>query len=401
MEKHNSSQSRFHLWMPNIFEYKGGIQVYSAFFLQALQYLDPTAQYNVFLKQDTDAARPTAKLEYLSHTRFSFSGNWPWLIRTQMFASQLLFQGLLLHPTLVFVQHLHFASVAYMLKHLTNVPYWIVVYGLEAWNVKNPLLQKALHSADHILAISDYTRRRLVQEQQISPNKISLLPNPIDFNRFSIQPKPAYLLERYQLRPEQPVILTVARLAETERYKGYDQILAALTEIRQTIPDIHYVIVGKGPDQARIEQLILQRDLQGHVTLTGFVPDSELSDHYNLCDLFAMPSKREGFGFVYLEALACGKPVIGGNQDGAVDALCQGKLGILVDPDNIAEIAQTIVQILQRRYEHPLLYQPERLRQAVIENFGFERFTQTLAGYLSTQLGQSDECNAHHPFSHS
>ncbi len=116
--------------------------------------------------------------------------------------------------------------------------------------------------------------------------------------------------------------------------------------------------------------------------MTGFVPDEELCAHYNLCDVFAMPSKGEGFGIVYLEALACGKPTLGGNQDGAIDALCHGELGVLVDPDDVGAIAQTLIQILQGTYPHPIMYQPEILRQKVIDVFGFERFKQTLADLI-------------------
>jgi len=115
------------------------------------------------------------------------------------------------------------------------------------------------------------------------------------------------------------------------------------------------------------------------------VPDEELSDHYNLCDVFAMPSKREGFGIVYLEALACGKPALGGNQDGAVDALCAGKLGALVDPDDIEAIAQSLIHMLQGTYPNPLMYQPEALRQAVIDTYGMEAFQRRLANLLREQ----------------
>ncbi|MDB9457867.1 glycosyltransferase, partial [Dolichospermum circinale CS-545/17] len=213
-----------------------------------------------------------------------------------------------------------------------------------------------------------------------------ILPCQFEPSRFQLAPKPAYLLEKYGLRREQPIVLTVARLAEVERYKGYDQVLQALPQIRQQIPDVHYIIVGKGNDKTRIEQLITQLGLQDCVTLAEFIPDQQLCDYYNLCDVFAMPSKREGFGIVYLEALACGKPVLGGNQDGATDALCHGKLGALVNPDDVDEIAQTIIQILQSTYPNPLMYQPESLRQQVIDTFGFEQFQKTLAGYLHRSL---------------
>ena len=99
-----------------------------------------------------------------------------------------------------------------------------------------------------------------------------------------------------------------------------------------------------------------------------------------------MPSKREGFGIVYIEALACGKPVLGGNRDGAIDALCHGELGVLVDPDDTHAIAKALIEILQKTYPNSLIYQPELLRQKAIATFGFDRFQQTLTHYLGFNL---------------
>src|SRR5262249_26054671 len=148
----------------------------------------------------------------------------------------------------------------------------------------------------------------------------------------------------------QPVILTVARLAEPERYKGYDRVLAALPAVRAAVPNVHYILVGRGPDSKRIRRLIHELKLEESVTMTGFVRDHELCDHYNLCDVFAMPSKGEGFGIVYLEALACGRPVLAGNKDASAEPLLNGELGVLVDPDNVEEIASALKQILQRTH---------------------------------------------------
>jgi glycosyltransferase involved in cell wall biosynthesis len=365
-----------HLWFPDIFEFKGGIQVYSAFLLEALQSLYPKIEYDVFLKHDT---RLLPGFSFLTNTRFHFAGAWSLSLRTFVFAAQILGHGLWQRPNLVIASHLNFTAAAYLLKRLTGIPYWTVVHGVDAWNITNPILKIALHHADRILAVSSYTRDRLLKEQNLDPEKISLLPNTFDHNRFNIAGKPIHLLDKYGLKPEQPVILTVARLASDDGYKGYDQILQALPEIKCQLPDIHYIIVGKGDDLPRIQQLITQLNLQDCVTLAGFVPDDELCNHYNLCDVFAMPSRGEGFGIVYLEALACGKPTLGGNQDGAIDALCQGKLGALVDPFDVNIIAQTLIQILQGTYPNSLLYQPEVLRQKVIDIFGFKCFKQTLA----------------------
>lgn len=377
-----NTEKNIHLWIPNIFEYKGGIQVYSRFLLSALQTTYPSIRYDVLLKHDNYT---TSNASYSHNIYFHYAGFAFLPIRTFVYAVQIIGTALWKKPILVLSTHINFIIAAYWLKKITRIPYWAVVHGIDAWNIQKPALKAALHYADKIIAVSSYTRDRLLNEQNLDPAKVSLLPNTFDASRFQITPKPQHLLNRYGLTAEQPTILTVARLDITERYKGYDQILEALPAIRRQIPNVHYLIVGKGSDRPRIEQLITQLNLQDCVTLTGFIPDEELCDHYNLCDVFAMPSKGEGFGIVYLEALACGKPTLGGNQDGAIDALCQGELGALVDPDDVGEITQTLIQILQRTYLHPTMYQPEALRQKVIDAFGFDRFKQTLADLIHSQ----------------
>jgi glycosyltransferase involved in cell wall biosynthesis len=381
--KESLQKSKLHLWIPNIFEFKGGIQVYSAFFIEALQTIlhENNVEYEIFLKHDAQAS---PNFQLAKNTQFHFTGACPLPLRTAAYAISILAHGLAQKPSLAIATHLNFTVAAYWLKRLAGIPYWTVAHGVEAWNIQRPALQTALQHADRILAVSNYTRDRLLKEQNLDPDKISILPNTFDPYRFQVSEKPDYLLKRHDLKPEQPVILTVNRLCRSESYKGYDKILEALPQIRQTIPHVHYIIGGKGDDRPRLKQLIQQLQLQDCVTLAGFIPDRELGDYYNLCDLFAMPSKSEGFGIVYLEALSCGKPTLGGNRDGAIDALCHGELGALVDPDDVATIARTTIQILQGTYPNPLIYQPEALRQKAIERYGFDRFKQTLATHLES-----------------
>jgi glycosyltransferase involved in cell wall biosynthesis len=367
------------IWIPGLFESKGGIQVYSAYFLDAIRSIYPDSQHKIFLKHDLPSQVPPT----LTNTIYLTSGKTSPGIRTAAFATQLIQTSLRHPPNLIVSTHLNFVLAAWILKKLKNIPYWTVAHGIDAWNIQSPLLKIALKDAERILAVSHYTRDRLLTEQNLDPAKIVVLPNTFDRDRFKITTKPQDLLDKYKLTPQQPIILTVARLAEVERYKGYDRILEALPTIRKSIPDIHYILVGKGEDRSRIEQLIAKLNLQDCVTLAGFVPDEQLCDYYNLCDVFAMPSKREGFGIVYLEAMACGKPCLGGDRDGAIDALCDGELGALVNPDDVESIAQTLIQILQGTYPNPLMYQPELLRAKVIDIYGFDRFQQTLGNLLA------------------
>lgn len=379
----NQKKYNFHLWLPDIFAFKGGIQVYSSFLLEAIQTIDREANYSVFLKHDREYQSNNL---YLPNTNFHFTGKIPLSLRTPFFATQLIANGIVQKPDLIITTHLNFTVAAYWLKHLLGIPYIAIAHGVEAWNITNPKRQTALKYADKILAVSNYTRQRLLQEQDLDPSKISILPNTFDSDRFKIASKPTYLLDRYQLNSDQPIILTVNRLSSRESYRGYDRIIEALPYIREHIPNVHYIIVGKGDDRDRLEQSIIQKNLQDCVTLAGFISDDELPAYYQLCDLFAMPSKLEGFGIVYLEALASGKPVLGGDRDGAIDALCNGELGVLIDPDNVREIADKIVAILQNSYPHPLIYQPKKLRQKVIKKFGKTQFTKNLKNQLSMLL---------------
>ncbi|MBE9178887.1 glycosyltransferase [Oculatella sp. LEGE 06141] len=371
----------FFLLFPNIFGFKGGIQVYSAYLLEALQNLHPNAHYSVFLKYDADVSPGDS---FLEQTTFHCFGRLPRWLQSLAMLLNIVLRGVWHRPKLLICTHVNYAVVGFWLKQVARTPYWVVIHGLEGWNIANRHQVRALQQADRIIAVSHYTRDRLIQEQRLDPQKVVVLPNTFDADRFQINAKPAYLLQEYSLTSTQPVILTVSRLGRFARYKGYDKVVQALPYIRQHIPQVHYLIVGKGDDRPRIEALIDQLNLQDCVTLAGFVADEQLSDYYNLCDIFALPSQGEGFGIVYLEALASGKPVLAGNRDGSSDPLASGKLGCLVDPDNIEAIAQTLVQILQGTYPNPQLYQPDLLRRKTVEAYEFPQFQSTLQQLLKT-----------------
>jgi glycosyltransferase involved in cell wall biosynthesis len=373
----NKPPKKVHLLVPALFDFnrggRSGIQVYLQDLLKAIKSQIYHKDLELLILDKLDKNQHQADSDY-QNISFLFSGHIPDLFRLQYFIINILWSIIVDKPDLIISAHINFSPLVWLINKVAGIPYWIVVYGAESWNIEDRPKKQGLLNAEKIVSISQYTRDRLVREQTISPDRFFLLPVTFDPTRFPIQEKPQYLLDRYHLKPEQPVILTVSRLDIQAIYKGYDPILRALPKIRSQIPNVRYILVGKGSDRPRIEQLINELDLQENVILAGFVPDEELSNYYNLCDLFAMVGRSEGFGIVYLEALACGKPTLGGNQDGAVDALCHGELGALVDPNDLEEIAATTVQILQGTYAHPIMYQPEALRQKVIDTYGFKAF---------------------------
>ncbi|MDX1976375.1 MAG: glycosyltransferase family 4 protein [Pseudanabaenaceae cyanobacterium bins.68] len=367
---------KLQLLIPELFQSQGGIQVFSGFLLEAIARIYPRAEIQVCLKHDTQALAPHPQCTY------SFAGTFPPKLRTLAYSSQIITRAWRSRPDLIIATHLNFAPVALGLKRTQAIPYWLIAHGIEAWQISNPLVKTALRYADQILAVSDFTRDRLIAAQNLNPAQVQILTNTFDHQRFTLGAKPSHLFAKYQIPSQARIMLTVARLDQSEQYKGYDQVIRLMPQLLRQIPNLHYLIVGKGNDLARIQALIHSLAVQDRVTLAGFVPDQDLGAHYQLCDLFIMPSKGEGFGIVFLEALASGKPVIAGNQDGSVTALKGGELGILVDPDQPDLLAEAIIQVLTDRYQ----YDPNQLRQQAIANFGFAAFTHQLQTHF-TQAG--------------
>ena len=355
MKREPAVKASIHVWAPDIIGYAGGLQKHLYSICLAVQDLLKGGRVKIISKSNT----------------VSF-----------IFALKILLRYLLDRPDLIIVGHVHFCPVAYMIKRLFKTPFWIVAYGIESWDIQNDSIRKSLLASNRILSMSSFTKNRIAGEQNIKADKISVLPGTFDANLFKIKPKPGQLLDKYGLNGKQPVILTVCRLDKGEKYKGYDRIIEALPRLIQYFPDIRYVLVGEGSDTERIEELVSSLKLDKHVILPGKITGEDLCDHYNLCDCFAMPSTGEGFGIVFLEALACGKPVLAGNKDGSVDALRNGELGVLVDPDEINDISDNLIKILKREHPNKTIYDPQLLRAKAIEYFGFDKFRMTLEQYL-------------------
>jgi len=157
---------------------------------------------------------------------------------------------------------------------------------------------------------------------------------------------------------------------------------------------VRYLIAGRGDDQSRLEQLAAGAGVRDRVRFAGFVPTAELCAHYQLCDIFAMPSTGEGFGIVFLEAMACGKPVLAGDQDGSTEPLMDGQLGALVDPTDVPAIAAMLSDLLARRHPNRLLFDPAGLRGRVVGEFGFERFCARVRTALAAVLPAEFQSNA-------
>jgi len=377
--------------VPELFNGKGGIQVFNNYLVKALLELGHTL--SIVSINDTN---PSSCIMYPESNSFLTShllNITPCARKKPMFVLTTFKQVLSFKPDLILCGHVNFSPLCMMIYRIFKIPYFTFTYGVDVWNL-NVLKLIGLKHSKGIVTISKYTNGVILEQlKNYSDDRIFMLYPTIVPERFKPGPKPEYLMKRWNIKKDNKIILTVARLSKTEKYKGYDKVIQSLPQIMkeitpsplmgedkgegEIIPSLKYILVGSGDDLPRIKSLIRELQLEDHVILPGFVSDEEVVDYYNLCDVFVMPSKKEGFGIVFLEALACGKPVICGNKDGSVDAVLNGELGLLVDPDNVDEIAKAIVNVLKGEIDKRLL-DGEYLRQRVIEEYGFKRFKQKL-----------------------
>jgi glycosyltransferase involved in cell wall biosynthesis len=245
---------------------------------------------------------------------------------------------------LVFCGHLRMVPLAAVIARALRVPLWVQVHGIEAWRERSGLNRRSVESATIITSVSRYTRRRLLQWVGIDPARVKVLPNTVS-PQYHPGPKPGYLIDRHAAGGKK-VLMTASRLASSEQYKGHDRVIRLLPRVLSQHPDTIYLVVGDGDDRPRLESLAVECGVAEHVQFTGLVPQEELPDYCRLADVFVMPSAGEGFGIVFLQAMATGVRVIGGSQDGSRDPLCDGALGTLVDPENCEELASAILAAL-------------------------------------------------------
>jgi len=350
-------------WLLSAFSMQGGIERFNRAFLHAFYLLEQKKayQYSAVILHDCNLKENP----YVPSTYFkTFKGSKIYFLfysLIHLFKKETWIMG-----------HLNLAPIGYLRKKINpSNPLVLICHGIEVFQPLKGIKKKMLQQADLILAVSSHTKSELISKQKVAPEKIILFPNTLDpfFKLPENFNKPDYLKKRYQIA-EEKVILTVARLNSREGYKGYDQILNIMPHLLKSGKNVKYILCGKADasEETRIRKLIKELGIEPYVTLTGFIPENELADHYLLSDVFVMPSKGEGFGIVYLEAMACGREVVAGNKDGSTEALQFGKLGTLVDPDDLQDLLNGISNALSKPRD-PLLIQ-----QNMLEHFSFEQF---------------------------
>ncbi len=248
------------------------------------------------------------------------------------------------------------APLAYMSPALRKAGAERIVgltHGHEVWWAKVFPFSRAMrrigNSVDALTYLGDFTKGAMKDAVGNHPELVRIAPG-ISITHFTPGPKPMDLLEKYNL-VDRPVIISVGRLVHR---KGQDRLIEAMPQILRSIPDAVLVFVGEGPRKSYMDKRIAKLKLSEHVRFVGRVSYADLPKYIRMGDIFAMPSRSrffglevEGLGIVYLEASACGLPVLVGASGGAPDAVIPGITGVVVDGNEVSAIARESISLLK------------------------------------------------------
>ena len=253
--------------------------------------------------------------------------------------------------------HIHFIGLnsffCWLGSKFLHIPVVATTHGIDVYPrnfFRNLLIRFYLLFPNKIMAVSNYTASLVKSNSK--ENKVCVVHNGVDVEKLKITKDKSSLRRKLGLG-NNPVLLSVGVLVER---KGIDLIIRALPEVIKKVPNLVYLIIGKGAQEHYLKNLVKSLNLQNHVRFLGFISSEELANYYNLCDVFILMSKTikkksgvEGFGIVYIEASYLGKPVIGGKSGGTGDAIIDGITGYRVDPDNSRDLTKKLILLLKNK----------------------------------------------------
>jgi phosphatidylinositol alpha-1,6-mannosyltransferase len=284
-------------------------------------------------------------------------------------------------PVLVIAMHPHLAPVAWAMSVRSPGTRSIVfAHGIEVWTPLGWLRRESLRRATIVIGPSRDTVRRLTSTQGVRPEIVKRLPWGLDPEFESFLGGEVIPALPPGFPPGDKIVLTVGRWDPSERYKGADTLISALPAVLIAAPDTFLVLVGDGADRPRLEQLAQDLGVSERTRFLRDLTKDELFACYAGCNLFALPSSGEGFGLVFLEAMAYGKPVVGGAHGGIPDVVDDGVTGLLVPPGDVGKLGEVLLSLLSdpARAERMGL----RGRECVEQKFSFGRFQENLTRVL-------------------
>ncbi len=318
----------------------GGIAQYNRDVIEAMCGMKSVGAVDVLLR--TKPAEPVTAPDKVDYDLAGASGLRDFLGRS---AAQAVARAKL---DLVYCAHINLLPVAAAIAGLRRTPLVLAIYGIDAWR-KPPgrFIGLGLRAVSLVVSISQITLDRFRAWSGFDESRCKVLPNAIKMVDYGMGPKDNALSRRLGVS-DRPVVTTFGRMSHDERYKGFDEVIDVMPRLLRHEPQLAYVAAGDGSDRLRLEAKAAALGLVGNVLFPGRIAEAEKADLYRLSDAYAMPSTGEGFGFVVLEALACGVPVVASTADGTREAVRGGELGLLVDPRGADGLERSILEALSR-----------------------------------------------------
>lgn len=270
--------------------------------------------------------------------------------------------------TTVIVTHLQLAPAALAFA-ARGASVTTMLCGVEAWQRVNPLQRATLDRAARLIAISRFTRGGF---HAANPH---FAGRDVDVCHLGVEPLPG--AEPATVGP--PSALIVGRMAGDERYKGHDPLLEIWSDVAAAVPGASLRIVGEGDDRARLEQKAASLALGGQVTFLGGLDEAALLREYERCTAFVMPSRDEGFGFVFVEAMRAARACVG-SRGAAAEIIADGDSGLLVEPGDRAQLRDGVVRLLRDRPATAAM--GARGRARFLEQFTEQRFRDRFTALL-------------------
>lgn len=367
------------------FSVYGGIPTYNRLVCRALNEFGGVKDKYVLLATDnpSDIEPRTAELSGLQLE--AYAGN------RLAFVRRILNLAMNRRIDLALIGHVNYAPLGLLLRRFQpQMRYGVLMYGVDVWTSLSRHRRNALSQADFTVSISEYTKNRAVEVNGAVASRVHLLPNALEWS-IEESNAAAMSVDESTLRklssPSGTRLLTVCRLDSTERYKGVDTIIEALPAVLAQVPDVQHLIVGSGGDTERLKALAARLGVSERVHFLGSVDDAALQNYYRTSDVFVMPSAKEGFGFVFLEAMRYGKPVVAANSGGSPEVVLDGETGVFVPYGDISKLAEALTSLCLNPQLRARLGQAGYRR--VREKFTFPRFKQTLTDILMQELPAS------------
>ena len=274
----------------------------------------------------------------------------------------------------------------YIKKRYPKSKMIVVAHGLEITRLKSlrelKTMTKVVSSSDLVLSVSKFTRDEIINRlDRIDTNHVKFLPNGVDTNRFFPSKVDDAFLQKYNIPVGSDIILTLARIIKR---KAHDDVIKAIPDILTEFPKAHYVIAGphrkKDPYLHYLKQLTKELSVENHVTFIDFIPEEDLKKIYSVSKVYVMASRTlhetgdsEGFGITFLEANACGCPVIGSYEGGIPDAVENEINGLLVPSDSPNDISKSIKKLFSNEDYRKNIAKMGMAR--VSEKFTWEKLT--------------------------